>query len=98
MKRFAVAVAVAVLSALVALPLWSPPAHAGTILDAAAASLRRDPVYLDPAAERTISQAEADELRGKIRSSGTPIFIAFLPVAVLSEVPSGSPDDLPAAL
>lgn len=46
---------------------------------AAAEALRRDPVFVDPAAERALTAAEADRLREEIRSSGTPLFVAVLP-------------------
>jgi hypothetical protein len=46
---------------------------------AAAEALRRDPVYVDPSAERALTETEADRLRDEIRSSGTPVFVAVLP-------------------
>jgi hypothetical protein len=44
-------------------------------------ALRRDPVYVDPAAENTLDPAAADRLRAAINQAGTPIFIAILPDA-----------------
>lgn len=43
------------------------------------ASLRNDPVYVDPGADRSITAAEADQLRAAIRDAGTPVFVAILP-------------------
>jgi hypothetical protein len=48
-------------------------------VSAAAEALRRDPVFVDPAAERALTEIEADNLRDEIRSSGTPLFVAVLP-------------------
>src|ERR671916_1822629 len=45
----------------------------------AAEELRRDPVYVDPDAERALTGAETDELREQIRSSDVPVFVAVLP-------------------
>jgi hypothetical protein len=48
-------------------------------IEAAVQGLRRDPVFIDPAAERAISTTEAERLREQIRSAGTPVFVAVLP-------------------
>jgi hypothetical protein len=59
-----------------------PLAGAGQDTDpvtAAAESLPRDPVYVDPSAERALTDDEADRLRDEIRASGTPVFVAVLP-------------------
>jgi hypothetical protein len=48
-------------------------------VSAAAEALRRDPVFVDLAAERALTEIEADSLRAEIRSSGTPLFVAVLP-------------------
>ena len=53
----------------------------------AAGSLGRDPVYVDPEAERTLTDDEADDLRAAIRASGTPVFVAVLPASA-----GGAPD------
>lgn len=42
-------------------------------IEAAVQGLRRDPVFIDPAAERAISNTEAERLREQIRSAGTPV-------------------------
>jgi hypothetical protein len=66
-------------------------AGAGQEIDpvtAAAESLPRDPVYVDPSAERALTDDEADRLRDEIRASGTPVFVAVLPSS------AGDPDDV----
>src|SRR2546423_647817 len=66
----------AVLLALaLALPAQAAPA------DTAAQSLRRDPVYVDAAAARTISPADGDRLRDRIREGGRAVFVAVLPAS-----------------
>jgi hypothetical protein len=53
--------------------------------------LRRNPVYVDPNAEIKLSEAEADELRGRIREAGAgPIYIAILPAAAADEAGGNS--------
>lgn len=69
---------------LVALAL-APAAAAGTNIKRAAQALANDPVYIDPSAT-SVSQADADALRGEIASKGKgPIYIAVLPKAALAE-------------
>jgi hypothetical protein len=48
-------------------------------VSATAEALRRDPVFVDPAAERALTETEADNLRDEIRSPSTPLFVAVLP-------------------
>ena len=73
----------AVLSALLVL---AGTAHAQGRLAAAAESLRQDPVYVDPEAERAISERQADRLREAIaREDAGPLYIAFLPAAAANE-------------
>ena len=43
--------------------------------------MRSDPVYVDPDAERALSESEAAEVREAIRDAGTPVYIAVLPAA-----------------
>ena len=57
-------------------------------MTAAAESLPQDPVYVDPSAERALTDGEADELREEIRSAGTGVFVAVLPAS------AGDPDDV----
>jgi hypothetical protein len=55
-------------------------------LDSAAQSLRSDPVYVDPDAERAISGKEADELRREIRREDAgPLYVAILPAEAADE-------------
>ena len=75
---------IATLTALTSLLL---PGQAVSLEDVGAA-LRNDPVYVDPAAERAISPAEADQLRAAIREAGTPVFVALLPES------ASSPEDV----
>ena len=78
------------LAALAAL-LAPAPALAGEI-DDAAESLRSDPVYVDPQAERAISPVEADRLRDRIRTAEAgPLYVAILPQDAVEEA-GGDPD------
>jgi hypothetical protein len=57
-----------------------------TRLDKAAEALRSDPVYVDPDAERALSDAEADDLREAIRREDAgPLYVAILPGAAVDE-------------
>jgi hypothetical protein len=64
----------------------APAAHAGAIIDRAAAALANDNVYVDPAAEEKITPAEADAIRKRIsdRNAG-PMYVAILPDAAKRE-------------
>ena len=56
------------------------------VIDEAAAALRSDNVYVDPDAEEALSDAEADALRERIRTSGAaPMYVAVLPEAARGE-------------
>ena len=61
----------------------APAAHAGAIVDRAAAALANDPVYVDPAAAEHVS---AQHVRREIeaRAHG-PVYIAVLPQKALDE-------------
>ncbi len=63
--------------------LMAPPAGAQTALsavDEAVQGLENDPVYVDPEAERALSEREAERLREQIRrSAGVPMYVAVLP-------------------
>src|SRR5947209_9033336 len=72
-------------------------ASAQTTIESVATALRRDPVYVDPAAERPISPVEAGRLRDQIRASGQPMFVAVLPAATLTQA-GVSASSAPAAL
>ena len=52
-------------------------------VDDVAAALRSDPVYVDAAAERALSEFEAGEVRDAIRLAGTPIYVAVLPASAV---------------
>ncbi len=64
-----------------------------TSLEDVGAALRNDPVYVDPQAERSLSPAEADQLRAAIRDAGTPVFVAVLDASAAS-TPEAALDDL----
>ncbi|MFD5538971.1 hypothetical protein ACFWIJ_14330 [Streptomyces sp. NPDC127079] len=65
--------------ALVALTASAPRAGAATGVSAIAEALRKDPVYVDPAAAAQLSAADADALNRQIRDADKPLFIAVLP-------------------
>ena len=55
-------------------------------LDRAADALELDPVYVDPDAERAITDDEAEDLRQAIADAGAgPIYLAILPAAAARE-------------
>lgn len=60
------------------------PAATPPELAAVAASLRSDPVFVDPNAELALSAKTARILRRHIRASGTPVFVAVLPESTLA--------------
>ena len=66
--------------------LAAPTALAGPLVDRAVEALSSDPVYVDPDAERKISEAEADALRERIDAADAgPIYVAVLPEAAARE-------------
>jgi hypothetical protein len=61
-------------------------ATAGAIIDRTATALQSNPVYVDPAAEKSITPVQAERLRTEIETKGHgPIYIAVLPNAALDE-------------
>ena len=61
-------------------------AAAGPIVDRAATALRSDPVYVDPAAEKTITPAQAARVRTEIETNAHgPVYVAVLPNGALNE-------------
>jgi hypothetical protein len=85
MRRFSLVLAlVGLTSALVAGPAT---AQATGVLDRAASSLRSDPVYVDAAAERAgdVDAAAQENLRRRVRDSGSAIFLAVLPASAADE-------------
>jgi hypothetical protein len=78
--RLSLAAAICVWGAIV------PSAQAGPLIDRAVAALRDDPVYVDPAAERALTDADADRLRERIADSDAgPLYVAVLPGAARAE-------------
>jgi hypothetical protein len=63
-------------------------AQADDPVTAAGEALRRDPVFVDPAAERALTDAEVDSLRDEIRASDAGVFVAVLPES------AGNADDV----
>jgi hypothetical protein len=79
-------------AAAAAAALIVPATAAAQALADAAASLRRDPVFVDPDAKPTLTASDADALRGEISSSGAaPMFVAVLPRSAL-DAADGTPD------
>ncbi|HYD10352.1 MAG TPA: hypothetical protein VEA78_09630, partial [Acidimicrobiales bacterium] len=54
------------------------PAEAATTVEEVAAELRESRVFVEPDAERTITDGEADELRSTIASKDEPVFVAVV--------------------
>src|SRR5215218_2911325 len=66
-------------------------ARAGTLIDRAVAGLQTDNVYVDPDADPTLTDAEADELRDRIISArADPMFVVIAPREIAREA-GGSP-------
>ena len=82
--------------ALLLLVPASPAAAQVTSLDAAASALRNNPVYVDGSAERA-RDVDADRLRARIRSGGSPIFVAVLPESAINDA-GGDVNRLPTVL
>ena len=73
------------LIAIAALLLAASPAQAQDALERAGETLKLDPVYVGPDAERGISDAEADDLRAQISDDEAgPLYIAVLPESAAS--------------
>jgi hypothetical protein len=88
---------ITIVSAALGLMLMAAPAFAGPIVDAAAAHLRNDPVYVDPNAGDVLNGDAAARVRAHITSGQASIFVAALPAAVTGEV-GGNADALPQAI
>lgn len=98
MRRSAfAAVAGAVTVAGIVLGPMAAPAQAGDRVDRAAVGLRTDPLYLAPGVDQLIPRDQADRISNRLRQATSPIFIAILPVAAISET-GRDPGRLPAAL
>lgn len=59
----------------------APGAHSATGIDAAAAALKKGPVYVDPRASSQLPSARADGLGDSIKRADKPVFVAVLPTA-----------------
>ncbi|WP_405405584.1 hypothetical protein [Streptomyces sp. NBC_01104] len=59
--------------------LVAPGATGAAGVDEVAQALRKNPVYVDPAASGQLSRAEADALAKKIKDADKPVFVAVLP-------------------
>jgi hypothetical protein len=70
----------------------APAAGAQDAFDEAAQALRDDTVYVDPDAERAISDEEADALRQRIADEGVDVRVAILPAD------AGSPEQVARSL
>jgi MYXO-CTERM domain-containing protein len=78
--------AVRLLLVVVLALVLAPAAAAGELIDAAVESLRDDPVYVHPDAERRISDAEAARIREAIADEGAgPLYVAILPERARNE-------------
>src|SRR5829696_2435111 len=76
---------VLLLSLLLAL-IAAPAASAQDVVGEAARALASDPVYVDPGAERAISEADADRIGQRIEERGAgPLYVAILPEEALGE-------------
>ena len=83
-------VTAAVLALVAALLLaGAPTASAGTALDRAAAALRSGSgLYVDSSVDSLLGSQESD-IRSKVQSIQTPVFVAALPVSEVTEAGSG---------
>jgi hypothetical protein len=70
---------------LAALVLLAAPAAAAGYVDAAAAGLRADHVYVDPGATAIVSEQGERQLQDRVQRTGDPIFVAVLPATARME-------------
>ena len=82
-RRFAALLAL-LLPALAPAAALAQAAATPTIEEAVGA-LRANNVYVDPEAERAITDTEADQLRARIAEAGGKIYLAVLPAAAAEE-------------
>src|SRR5687767_11912458 len=74
------------LLALVVLLVFAPAARAGELIDRAASELQQDNVYVDPDADPTLTDEQAQALRARIASEGAgPMYVAVMPAAIAGE-------------
>jgi len=82
------------LAAAAAFTVLAPAAHGGPMIDRAVDALRIDPVFVDPTAERAISDTDADQLRERIADADAgPVYVAILPDGARNEA-GGDPDQV----
>ena len=66
--------------------MLAPAAHAGELIDRAASELQQDNVYVDPDADPTLTDDQAQALRERISSQGAgPMYVAVMPAAIAGE-------------
>jgi len=74
------------ISSLLLLMAAPAPARAGELIDRAAAGLQSDNVYVDPDADPSLTEAEAEALRDRIASTGAaPMFVVVAPQEIRGE-------------
>jgi hypothetical protein len=96
--KFFGSLTVVVLLVLGAVPAAAQTATQTAVIDEAAAALKRDPVFVHPAADTgRAGQVDADRVREAIEKSGEPVFVAILPAEAASEA-GGNPAQVPAVL
>src|SRR5918994_5736266 len=74
------------LLALVLLLVFAPAARAGELIDRAVSELGTDNVYVDPDADPSISDSQAEALRERISAEGaSPMYVAIMPRDIVDE-------------
>jgi len=96
--RLPVSLVVALAAALAVLVAVAPTAIAADYVGRAAEELQKQPLYLDPEMAGVFSAGEVTDIRNRLESATTPVFVAVLPAKAASEAPGGDPRKLPAAL
>ena len=81
-RRWLPLVLLVLTAALVVSAPGASAATATTSVPDVADALRRDPVFIDPGAERALTDDEADEVRNAITDSGQAVFVAVLPASM----------------
>jgi hypothetical protein len=78
---------------LFALLVAAAPAHAQSTLSEAARALDSDPIYVDPDAERALTDSEVEQLRDAIREDEAgPLYLVVLPESAADEA-GGDPSN-----
>lgn len=89
--------AIGLLTLLFVQVVSASPARADSAVDAAADGLREDPLYVAPATRDRLDPLARDEVRARLRTARTPIFVAVLPRGAEDET-WGDATRLPAAV